>query len=100
MAAQVQYVHIQERGVILHFEHGHLHPAPREIHRVSGCVVTQQINDFICCNLFWIEEQIDAHFRKYVLVLERQVFLGVDAGGDFAAAELLGQNRADNVHVL
>ena len=46
----------------------------------------EKTGDFRSRNLFRIEHKVNAHFRKEVFVLVRQILLIVDSGTDLLAA--------------
>ena len=83
---ELRNLHVDDRGVILQSEHRKLKFPAREIHRLSGGRVLEKTGDFRSRNLFRIEHKVNAHFRKEVFVLVRQILLIVDSGTDLLAA--------------
>ena len=60
----------------------------------------QQVDDFPGRHLLGIEQVVDAHFDKDLLVVGLQVFVVVNAGDGFLRSELLGEHGRHHVVVL
>ena len=75
-------------------------PSAREIDVLRRRSVPQQIDHLLSRHLFRIEQVVDTHVDKNLLVIGLQVFVVVDPGDGFLGPELLGQHRCHHVVVL
>ena len=75
-------------------------PSARKIDVLRRRSVPQQIDHLLSRHLFRIEQVVDTHVDKNLLVIGLQVFVVVDPGDGFLGPELLGQHRCHHVVVL
>ena len=98
--AEFHHIEADERRFFLELEHCDLELSSCEVHRVCSSSSLEQVDDLSGCDLFRVEEKVDAHFCEEVLVLVGEVLFVVDAGCDLLAAKLLCEHGADDVDVL
>ena len=91
---------VQQRTLVVDADHRQLEFPAAELGRVRRGVVLEQRDDLVGGGFLGVEHEVEAHLLEHQLVLRREELLVVDAGRHLAAAELLGQQGADDVDVL